>query len=185
MLDLICSHIRWFSSSPNGASENLANKEKGSTVSTRETPSTSPVLPEVPSAPGQTEPLLYIWLFVTKSRETFPGWMGEEATYAPPPLVFYKYASPFHLSQSLHYRFSIFTPTFSKLQWHVFIYAHGSFRWQICFTDSEKRLCFTDSENYMRLSLAGNYLIRVTMLMMLTMTEQASQVNGKIYFKPG
>lgn len=73
-----------FSSSPNGASENLASKEKESTVITKPTPFPSWVFPEGSAAPGWTEPLLYTWLSVTKSSETFPDWMGEEAIYASP-----------------------------------------------------------------------------------------------------
>lgn len=49
----------WFSSSPNGASENLADKEKVSRVLTRQTLFPSSIFPEGSAAPGWTEPLLY------------------------------------------------------------------------------------------------------------------------------
>lgn len=49
----------------------------------------------------------------------------------------------------------------------------------------ENRGCFTDFENGIRLSGARNNLISITMLMMPTVIEQASQIHSEINFKPG
>lgn len=119
-------------------------------------------------------------MIVTKSREIFPGWM-ETRPFMPLPLWYFTNMPPPFIFQKASIISFPFTPTFSKLQWYVSVYAHGSFKWQIC---RGQILCFTYFENYMRF-LARNYLISMTMLMMSMVTEQASQVNSETDFKPG